>query len=110
MRANWVKISFFLRCAHLSDELHDEVHHQLGVLVEHALPQLVHHALAEVEDVVHQDLVAAAAAQGEGRILACDKGFRSQLVVVFWGQRGGILVPKDSPAGGVVREARRFAC
>jgi len=51
--------------SHLSDELHDEVHHQLGVLVEHALPQLVHHPLAEVEDVVHQDLVAASTAEGQ---------------------------------------------
>jgi len=48
---------------YLSNELHNEVHHQLGVLVEHALPQLVHHPLGEVEDVVDQNLVAATAAE-----------------------------------------------
>lgn len=51
--------------SYLPDELHNEVHHQLGVLVEHALPQLVHQSLGEVEDVVDQDLVAAAAAEGQ---------------------------------------------
>ena len=48
---------------YLSYELHDEVHHQFGVLVEHSLPQFVHHTLREVEDVVDQNLVAASAAE-----------------------------------------------
>lgn len=56
--------------SYLSDELHDKVHHQLGVLVEHALPQLVHEPLGEVEDVVDQDLVAAAAAERQRSIFA----------------------------------------
>lgn len=56
-------------CLYLSYELHDEVHHQLGVLVEHPLPQLVHHPLSEVEDVVDQDLIAATAAEGQRGVL-----------------------------------------
>lgn len=52
-------------CLYLSNELHDEVHHKLGVLVEHALPQLVHHPLREVEDVVDQNLITAPAAEGQ---------------------------------------------
>lgn len=56
------------RGPYLPDELHDEVHHQLGVLVEHALPQLVHQPLGEVENVVDQDLVAAAAAERQGGV------------------------------------------
>lgn len=55
---------------YLSNELHDEVHHQLGVLVEHALPQLVHHPLGEVEDVVDQNLITAPAAEGQRGIFA----------------------------------------
>lgn len=54
-----------LREAYLCNELHNEVHHQLGVLVEHPLPQLVHHALAEVEDVVHQSLIVPSGGQGQ---------------------------------------------
>lgn len=57
-------------CLYLSNELHDEVHHQLGVLVEHALPQLVHHPLGEVEDVVDQNLITAPAAEGQRGIFA----------------------------------------
>lgn len=50
---------------YLSYELHDEVHHQLGVLVEHALPQLVHHPLGEVKDVVDQNLITPTTAEGQ---------------------------------------------
>lgn len=57
---------------YLSYKLNDEIHHQLGVLVEHALPQLVHHPLGEVEDVVDQDLVAAAAAEGQRGVFTWD--------------------------------------
>lgn len=60
---------FWVLFPYLSYELHDEVHHQLGVLVEHALPQLVHHSLGEVEDVVDQDLVTAAAAERQRGVL-----------------------------------------
>lgn len=56
---------------HLADELYDELHHQLGLLVEHALPQLVHHALGEVEDVVDQRLVVAPGGDGHGGVLSC---------------------------------------
>lgn len=66
-----VKVRRFYFVCYLSYELHDEVHHQLGVLVEHALPQLVHHPLSEVEDVVDQDLITAAAAEGQGGIFTC---------------------------------------
>lgn len=55
---------------YLSYELHNEFHHQLGVLVEHALPQLVHQPLGEVKNVVDQNLVAAAAAEGQRGVFA----------------------------------------
>lgn len=64
-------VELLLCCWYLSYELHYEVHHQLGVLVEHALPELVHHPLGEVEDVVDQNLVAAAAAERQGGVLTC---------------------------------------
>lgn len=56
--------------SYLPYELHNEVHDKLGVLVEHALPQLVHQPLGEVEDVVDQNLVTAAAAEGQRRVFA----------------------------------------
>lgn len=56
-----IQMSYFW--TYLSNQLHNEVHHQLGVLVEHSLPKLVHHSLGEVEDVVDQDLITAPSAE-----------------------------------------------
>lgn len=49
----------------MSDELHDELHHQLGLLVEHALPKLVHYTLGEVKDVVDQNVIAPPTGDGQ---------------------------------------------
>ena len=76
-------IESYLCCSYLSYELHYEVHHQLGVLVEDALPQLVHHTLAEVEDVVDQRLVAAATTDCQGGVLTWVEEEKEELGSTF---------------------------
>lgn len=62
---------FFITVDHLADQLHYELHHQFGFLIEHALPQFVHHPLGKVKHVVDQDLVISPASDWHRCVFSC---------------------------------------
>lgn len=106
-RCNIIEVIIYLKRSrfwlYLSNQLHDEVHHQLGVLVEHSLPQLVHDSLGEVEDVVDQDLITAAGAERQRGVFTWTETHRRAYLssLPFWPENYISFTPFSPPSSRI---------